>query len=150
MNWSNTWLNYIIITKLLTTNLFAFIQENYFIKQIKNLVLQALVITTHISILLKREFTAIHCLHVKKSKALPSQLPSSVVLCPPDGTVAPDDRAGERWELEFLDVVEAELHSDHSGTFCRSPWNRASSSSSTKGNTRCSHGVWGCWRTEGI
>lgn len=78
------------------------------------------------------------------SKALLSQLLLGVLplLCPPDGSVAPEGRAGERRELEFFDVEEAELHSDHpDGIFSRLSESRASSSSSPKGNTRGSHGV---------
>lgn len=93
------------------------------------------------TILSNWEFTALPNLHIE-SKALLSQLLLGVLLCPPDGSVAPEDRAGERRELEFFDVEEAELHSDHpDGTFSRLSENRASSSSSSNGNTRGSQGV---------
>lgn len=100
--------------------------------------------------ILKREFTVLPNLH-EEARHCPSQLQLGVMLqlCAPEGSVAPEDWAEERWEFEFFDEEEADADSDRpEGMFSNLSQSRASSSSSPKGNTRGSQGVWGCQRTE--
>lgn len=79
------------------------------------------------------------------SKALLAQL---FLFCPPDGGVVLINWVGERWELDLLGVEADPLSAHNDWTLCVLSNSKAFSSSSSKGNIRRSHDVWGCQKTK--